>query len=51
MTALSGFAASFLLMFIAGRVNRSDRHPFISSMLWAVAVTVFVWAALIWRAS
>jgi hypothetical protein len=37
-----------VLMLLAGRVNRSDKHPHVAAFLWACAITVLVWFILVW---
>jgi hypothetical protein len=36
------------LIFLAVRSNRNDKHPAISAFAWISAITVFVWAVLVW---
>jgi hypothetical protein len=39
------------LILIAVRVNRDDEHPTISAFLWICAITLFVWAIMVWLAT
>jgi hypothetical protein len=36
------------LIFLAVRSNRNDKHPAISAFAWICAITVFVWAVMVW---
>ncbi len=44
---VSTLATVAVLMLLAGRANRSDKHPHLAALLWACAITVLVWFILI----
>jgi hypothetical protein len=39
------------LIFLAVKSNRKDKHPAISAFAWMSAITVFVWAVMVWLAT
>ena len=45
---LSLLAGVTVLILLAVRISRRDRHPIMAVLLWAVAITVLVWNALVW---
>jgi hypothetical protein len=51
VTAYLSFSVVAVLILLAVRANRNDRHPMMSAFLWALAITVFVWGALVWLTS
>jgi hypothetical protein len=36
------------LALFAVRINRQDRHPIASGVLWMCAIVVLFWAGLVW---
>lgn len=50
-TAVTAFVFAAALGAAAIRINRRERHPTLSALFWACAVTIVVWGFLLWRAA
>jgi hypothetical protein len=50
-TAAAAFAFAAALVAAAVKINRNDRHPALSGLFWACAVTIVAWSMLLWHAA